>query len=279
MSHYLGSYGSLIGSQLALPNRRIRQGKLSETYTKTCRRADGTATGTRRGLLLEYSDEFNPGGTDTGRLAGCFGLRRGRITEPMRRCGAVAAILVLAAFLGSCGDDSSSHQAEQGAKQAPAIPADVLSAAESALGSEAEVLVYGDLAKTGKEQVLAINRLKTTPEGVAPGILLSRASIIEKRDDHWVEIFHCDEHLKNTKGFLAGTPIAPVSSWRLQYEQDGKKGLEMYFTPLEKPAGGYIVTLAVEWNASAKRYQALGRDYREFQGETLSLEIPESRLQ
>lgn len=197
----------------------------------------------------------------------------------MKRRGATVAILLFALCIAmaACGDDSSQQGAEK-ARQAPQIPADVRSAAESALGSDAEVLVYGDLAKNGKEQVLSINRLKPRPEGV-PGIVLSRASILEREDDHWMEIFHVDEHLKNTKGFLAGTPIAAVSSWRLQYEQDPQKGLAMYFTPLQKPAGGYVVTIAVEWNPAAKRYQALGRDYKQFQGEIASLEIPESRLQ
>lgn len=197
----------------------------------------------------------------------------------MRKCGWALAVLMAASLFGlwACGDDSSPQQTA--AKQVPAIPADVESAAESALGSDAEVLVYGDLVNNGKEQVLSVNRLIPAPQNVPPGILLSRASIVERDDNRWMEIFHCDEHLKNTRGFLAGAPIAAVSSWRLQYEQDPKKGLMMYFTPLQKPEGGYAVTIAVLWNPAVKRYQALGRDYKTFQGETASLEMPEMHLQ
>jgi len=100
----------------------------------------------------------------------------------------------------------------------------------------------GDLALTGSQQVLAINRLKTTPKGAVPGILLVRAALVGKEGMKWHEMFRCDEHLKNPKGYLGGTPIAGVHGWRLQYEQDPEKGLTMYFTPLEKPAGGYIQT-------------------------------------
>lgn len=147
--------------------------------------------------------------------------------------------------------------------------------AENALGSEAEVLVFGDLALTGKQQILVINRLKKTPEGKAPGTLLTRAVIVEDDGGTWKQIFLCDEHLKNTKGFLGATPIAPVPSWRLQYEQHEDKGLVMYFTPLDKPAGGYVQTIGVRWNPKMKRYESLDRNYENFLGETTNLEMPE----
>ena len=42
----------------------------------------------------------------------------------------------------------------------------------------------------------------------------------------------CDEHLKNAKGFLGLTPLSPVAGWRIQYEQDPVRGLQLYFTPV-----------------------------------------------
>ena len=56
----------------------------------------------------------------------------------------------------------------------PAAPPEITSVAQSMLGSEAEVLVFGDLAHTGRQQVLAINRLAKTPASTDPGILATR---------------------------------------------------------------------------------------------------------
>lgn len=152
---------------------------------------------------------------------------------------------------------------------------DVQQVASYALGSEAEVIVYGDLARTGKQQILVINRLKKTPDTKAPGTLLTRAAIVENDGGAWKQIFLCDEHLKNPKGFLGSTPIAPVAGWRLQYEQHPDVGLVMYFTPLDKPAGGYVQTIGVKWNPAEKRYESLDRNFEHFLGETPSLEVPE----
>lgn len=159
----------------------------------------------------------------------------------------------------------------------PAVPPDIQTAAESDLGSEAEVVAYGDLAKNGRTQALIVNRLKTTPQGTVPGTLISRAAIIEREDGHWNEIFRCDEHLKNPKGYLGGTPLAGVPSWRLQSEQNPEKGLQLYFTPLTKPTGGYVQTLGVRWNPEVKRYQSLDRNFEHFLGELPALETPQSQ--
>ncbi len=134
---------------------------------------------------------------------------------------------------------------------------------------------YGDLALTGKQQILVINRLKKTPEGKAPGIIFTRAAIVENDGGTWKQVFLCDEHLKNTKGYLGATPLAPVPAWRLQYEQHEDKGLIMYFTPLDKPAGGYMQTIGVRWNPKVKRYQSLDRNFDQFLGEAPELEIPD----
>lgn len=148
------------------------------------------------------------------------------------------------------------------------------------MGSETEVLAYGDLSKGGPQQILAINRLKAAPPGVsAEGILLTRAVILQNEGSSWKQIFLCDEHLKNTKGFLGGSPLAPVNGWRLQYEQHDQ-GLEMYFTPLMSPKGegGHVLPVGIRWNPKVKRYQSLDRTFENFLGELPSLETPESQI-
>jgi hypothetical protein len=161
---------------------------------------------------------------------------------------------------------------------APDVPAEIQSAADAALGSDTDVLLFGDLAKDGHQQALAVNRFKATPQTSAVGTLVTRVVVIENDAGKWKELFRCDEHLKNTRGYLGGTPLAGVNGWRLQYEQDAAKGLQLYFTPLEKPTGGYIQTLAVRWNPKTKRYQSLDRNYEQFLGEVPSLETPQSQL-
>lgn len=173
---------------------------------------------------------------------------------------------------------SASGGAQAAAPAAPAVPPDIQEAAETALGSETEVLAHGDLALNGHDQVLAVNRMKPNPEKPIAGTVVTRAVVIERDGASWKEIFQCDEHLKNTNGYLGGTPLAGVSAWRLQYEQDPAKGLQMYFTPVDKPAGGYVLTLGVRWNPKAKRYQTLDRSYEQFQTEVPSLETPQSQL-
>ena len=161
---------------------------------------------------------------------------------------------------------------------APVFPPEVVSAAQAVLGAEAEVLLHGDLSRTGQTQILAVNRLKVTPQNTVPGTLITRAALLGQEEGKWREIFRCDEHLKNTRGYLAATPLAPVNGWRLQLEQSDDKGLLMYFTPLAQPAGGYVQTIGVRWNPKAGRYQSLNRTYEQFLGETPVLESPGSNL-
>jgi hypothetical protein len=198
----------------------------------------------------------------------------------------LVAVIFTALTLASCGSSAPTtlvakeEPAAPAATAKPAIPTDIQKAAELALGSETEVLAYGDLSKSGLQQILAINRLKAAPPGVsAEGILLTRAVILENAGPSWKQIFLCDEHLKNTKGFLGGTPLAPVNGWRLQYEQHDK-GLEMYFTPLmsAKGEGGHVLPVGIRWNPKVKRYQSLDRTFENFLGELPALETPESQI-
>jgi len=183
------------------------------------------------------------------------------------------------ALLAACSQPAPPKSAEAETKPtAPAIPAEISSVAQSVLGSEAEVLVYGDLARTGQQQVLVVNRLARAPTGTVPGNLVMRVVVAEQSGGKWKEVLRCDEHLKNPEGFLGGTPIAPVTGWRLQYEQNIEKGLLLFFTPLEQPAGGHAPTIGVRWNPKAKRYQSLDRNLEHFLGEVPTLERVNSRL-
>jgi hypothetical protein len=193
---------------------------------------------------------------------------------------AIAAVLAACAiWVGACSQPAPPQTAEAPAKSStPEIPADIISVAQTLLGSEAEVLIYGDLAKTGKQQLVAINRLPKTPPGIAPGILFTRLVIAESDQGKWKEVLRCDEHLKNPKGFLGLTPLSPVTGWRLQYEQDAMKGLQLYFTPLQAATGSHASPIAVRWNPATRRYQSLDRGYSQFLNEVPALETLPSHL-
>lgn len=155
---------------------------------------------------------------------------------------------------------------------APQIPQEVQDAAQAILGNEAEVLAHGDLVHNGKEQVLVVNRLHKAGQGVVAGTLVTRLTVIENDEGKWKQVLLCDEHLKNQNGFLGGAPIQDVNVWRLQFDQDTQKGLQLFFTPYtEKPASNPITT-EVAWNPAVKRYQALDRSYTHFQGENPMLQ-------
>lgn len=160
-----------------------------------------------------------------------------------------------------------------------AVPDEIQKVAEASLGAETDVLLYGDLSKTGPQQVLAVNRLKSTPDGVAPGILVNRLVILQNNTGAWKEVLRADEHLENAKGFLGGIPLAPVNGWRLQLDQDDpQKGLVMYFSPIVAPKGAHIIPLGVRWNPLVKRYQSLDSTFQQFLNEVPQLETPESQV-
>lgn len=183
------------------------------------------------------------------------------------------------ALLAACSQPAPPKPAEAPlTPSAPGVPPEILGVAESMLGAETEVLVFGDLARTGRQQVLAINRVAKTPAGVVPGILLTRAAVAERDAGKWKEVLRCDEHLKNPNGFLGATPITPVTGWRLQYEQNAEKGLLLFFTPLGQPGVGHIATIGVRWNLKVKRYQSLDRNFEQFLSEVPALERINTRL-
>jgi hypothetical protein len=178
-----------------------------------------------------------------------------------------------------CGTEGPKRVAQTESKPAvPAIPPEIDDAAKALLGSSAQVLVFGDLAKTGKQQFLAANVVPNTPQSKVAGLVVTRAVIAENQDGKWTEVLHCDEHLKNMNGYLAGTPLSPVTGWKLQFEQSAMLGLQLYFTPVQTSAESHVAAIGVRWNPKAKRYQSLDRNYEHFLGEAAAIENVRSQL-
>jgi hypothetical protein len=194
-------------------------------------------------------------------------------------CGSSSTAPAAGANAGdNASETSAATPAATGAPTKPAVPDEIQKAAETALGSETDVLLYGDLAKNGARQILAVNRMKMTPQVTMPGTVITRGVILESIGGTWKEILRCDEHLENPKGYLGNIPLAPVNGWRLQYEQDNDKGLLLYFTPAADPKGARMLPVEVRWNTKAKRYQSLDRNFENFLYELPALETPESQV-
>jgi hypothetical protein len=188
-------------------------------------------------------------------------------------------VLSLAILLGGCGTEAPKPVPQAETKPAePAIPEEIQAAAKAFLGSESQVLAFGDLAKNGKQQLLAANVVPKTPTNNLPGTIVTRAIVAENDDGKWVEVLRCDEHLKNPKGYLGLTPLAPVTGWRLQFEQNAEKGLQLYFTPLQGTTDSHVLPIGVRWNPATKRYQTLDRTYEHFLLESPALNEVRSRL-
>ncbi|HEX4546437.1 MAG TPA: hypothetical protein VH110_08750 [Candidatus Acidoferrum sp.] len=185
----------------------------------------------------------------------------------------------LAILLGGCSSDAPKPAAQVEAKPAaPAVPEEIQAAANTLLGSESQVLLFGDLAKNGKQAFLAANIVPKTPTNNSPGTIVTRAVVVENTDGKWAEVLRCDEHLKNQRGFLGLTPLSQVTGWRLQFEQSEIKGLELYFTPLKGTTDSHVLPIGVRWNPATKRYQSLDRTYEHFLVEATTLEDPRSKL-
>ena len=185
-----------------------------------------------------------------------------------------AMILMAAAIAGvtGCGSSSTQPGATAAAKPVePAVPDDVQAAASAFLGKETTVLVYGDLAKTGTRQLLAANVVPKTPKNTLPGTIVTRAVLAEDSGGSWHELVRCDEHLKNEKGYLAGSPIEPVAGWRVQFEKNDIEGFHLYLTPVKGMEDQHVLPLAIRWNPAVKRYQSLDRNYEHFVPEAPSL--------
>jgi len=190
-------------------------------------------------------------------------------------------LLMLPLVLFGCGSTPEPKPPEPAAAAKPAelaVPEAIQAAADGSLGSETTVLAYGDLAKTGSQQVLIANVVPKTPKENITGTIVSRAAIIENHDGQWAQIFLCDEYLKNSKGYLGMTPVNQVSAWRIQHEQDPVLGLTVYFTPVKGMPDAHVLPIAVRWNPKTKRYQSLDRSYQQFLAESPALSNVRSQL-
>jgi hypothetical protein len=191
---------------------------------------------------------------------------------------AATAFGTLGVGCGSEAPKPSSEPAAQAKPAAPAIPEDIQDAAQHLLGSDAQVLLFGDLAKNGKRQFLAANVVPKTPKNNVPGTVVTRTVVAQDDDGTWTELLRCDEHLKNQKGYLGLTPLDSINGWRLQYEQDPEKGLQLYFTPLRVNGDTHVLPVGVRWNPATKRYQSLDASYEHFLKESTSLQNVRSTL-
>src|SRR5260370_2610071 len=97
----------------------------------------------------------------------CSSGRKTRVERPATRSVGKGLMLALAISIVTAGCETTpAPKSEEllAAKPAePAVPAEIQSAADALLGSETKVLAYGDLAKTGKQQLLAANLVPKTP--------------------------------------------------------------------------------------------------------------------
>lgn len=191
----------------------------------------------------------------------------------MRTAILIGLVCVSAGIMG-CESPAKNPASNTSAQQpkAPAVPEDIFSAAAGALSSEAEVLAWGDLALTGHQQILAINRVNKTDLGVGTVVVFTRLAILENDGNQWKEILLCAEHLKNPNGFLGGTPTAAVSQWRLQFEKNPTKGLLLFLKPFNQGPTIRDQTIEVRWNPEVKRYQAMDANFETFIGENPALE-------
>jgi hypothetical protein len=209
----------------------------------------------------------------------------------MGLCAAPGALLLgVALLLAGCRSRPPAGSVAKRAADTADPAEDVRSIAEASLGKQSEILLQGDLAENGMEQLLVVNRYTAGAEANArqdsPAVFVLRAAVLEKSGGKWSQILLCDEHLKNPNGYLGGSSAARVSGWQLEYRQDAKQGLEMKFTPADDTGaedGGVkdglrATTFDVRWNRNAKRYQTYDQSHERYLGEVPSLEIPQSHL-
>lgn len=190
---------------------------------------------------------------------------------------ALATATTCGLWVGGC-DSTPTKPAEVAKPAEAAIPEEMQDAAQAILGREAKVLVYGDLAKTGKPQILAANVVPKTPQNQIPGTVVTRAVVLEKNEAKWAEILRADEHLKNAEGYLALSPRDSIGGWRLQWEQNEEKGLQLYFTPVKGNSDPHVLPVGVRWNPEKKRYQSMDRSYEHFLMESPSLGEVRSKI-
>jgi hypothetical protein len=218
---------------------------------------------------------------------GKFGEMLGGDVRMSRSQWRIAAMLAaILAGGAAAGCDSAPQKRAPAAPAAasansatPAVPEDVQAAARAAYGADGEVLGYGDFPAAGGQQALVIYRLAagalpgaaaagtTSPGGggasAAPAQSGETAadvihvSLLVRDGPNWKEAFRADEHLKNRRGYLGGTPAYPVPAWHLVSEKTANDGFKMVFTPLSIAPGSKPVTVRVAWNGKRQEYDSL----------------------
>jgi hypothetical protein len=196
------------------------------------------------------------------------------------------------------GDSARGPYGDSAQSSETGVPPEITTVAGMLLGSSAEVVAFGDFAGNGHEQALVVNRIVSTrgatgwmipgiPTPETAAVPFTRATVIERDGARWTEVLRCDEHLKNPKGFLSGTPVSPVTGWSVQLHTEGhgeRKDKhaggavqEFTFAPLQTSETA-APPIVVKWNAKVDRYQAFDRANQQFLGEVASLEMPASKL-
>jgi len=212
-----------------------------------------------------------------------FGLTARRSNRSVHEGGRYKSsawiVLALGLTLASCGSEAPKPDASTESKPVePAVPEEAQDAAKALLGSDAQVLLYGDLAKNGNQEILAANVVPNTPKSTVAGTVVRRAVIAENANGKWTELMRADEYLKNQSGYLGLTPLEPVSGWRLQYENSEDKGMSLYLTPVNAGGSGKTLPIAVRWNPATKRYQSMDLTYEHFLSESPLLRSRRSTL-
>jgi len=204
----------------------------------------------------------------------CRTVAAGNLT----RCFCLAALAVSLTFAGCSSETPKSNTQADKKPAEPAVPEEYQEAASALLGSDAQVLLFGDLARTKTEQILVANVVPNTPKSTVAGTVVTRAVVAEKVDGKWSELLRADEYLKNQKGYLALTPLQAVTGWKLQYENSPEKGMSLYFTPIKEGSSEKTLPIAVNWNPTKQRYQSMDLTYTHFLGESPALGSARSTL-
>ena len=155
-------------------------------------------------------------------------------------------------------------------KPASAFPGDVDAAARGAYGADGVVLGYGIFFNTGGSQALVGTRLAPAAAAASPGpgpaaaspqngetsADVTHVSILVKEEGKWKEAFRADEHLKNRRGYLAGSPAAPTPAWHMVYEQTTDDGFRLTFSPLNPLPGSKQTVVHVAWDPKRREYDS-----------------------
>jgi hypothetical protein len=215
---------------------------------------------------------------------------------PTERIGLLLALSAGLVCGAACGNDqktSTTPAATSVAAPARAVTDEEAAAAKAALGSDAQVWLYGEVGGEGTQQVVAIDALPgaagaqapsyvggKAPQQAAAGaaeVKVSRVSILSKANGAWSEVLRVDEYLKNQNGYLRGGPAAAVAGWSLRTSVEPDRRV-LHFTALAPEAAVKNGQVSVAWNAKKKLYQSLDSSGKKFLGETSSLEKSRSQL-